>query len=530
MKDYRSFLAIILSALIYVGWYKFYYEPNVIEPAAQAQKAALVQKQSQQSALKQEEVASSVVAVTQAQESDTPVRTEKTATALGEVTLSNEMPLFKGAVLKNYQLESKAGNVDLGFVTHSENGQGFLGFDAQELAYLSQVKGTLALESDGSIKWYYEDANIRIQRLFKATLEQNDFDATFEIEFKAKRPNYVFVTLQGSSTKDDVDHPDRQLLHYWNKELSRTAIDDSMKLQDVGFGVEWIGVTNRYFLTALIPQGELKPKALIQPISAEKGRVSLVYPVTESTIRIPLKGFFGPKELNILKSVDRRLDPALDLGFFTWFAYPLLKLLKFFEGWTANWGVAIILLTLLVKILTYPLTYKSMKSMKKMAALQPKLQKLREKYADDKEALNREMLVLMKEGGYNPAAGCLPILIQMPVFFALYRVLYSSIELYQAPFFLWITDLSTKDPFYITPVVLTAVMYVQQKLTPNTATDPVQAKMMQFMPVMFGVFMVSLPSGLTLYMLVNALASIAQQIILNKKLGTTGASVTQARA
>jgi YidC/Oxa1 family membrane protein insertase len=298
----------------------------------------------------------------------------------------------------------------------------------------------------------------------------------------------------------------------------------------VGFGVEWIGVTNRYFLTALIPQGELKPKALIQPISAEKGRVSLVYPVTESTIRIPLKGFFGPKELNILKSVDRRLDPALDLGFFTWFAYPLLKLLKFFEGWTANWGVAIILLTLLVKILTYPLTYKSMKSMKKMAALQPKLQKLREKYADDKEALNREMLVLMKEGGYNPAAGCLPILIQMPVFFALYRVLYSSIELYQAPFFLWITDLSTKDPFYITPVVLTAVMYVQQKLTPNTATDPVQAKMMQFMPVMFGVFMVSLPSGLTLYMLVNALASIAQQIILNKKLGTTGASVTQARA
>ena len=159
-----------------------------------------------------------------------------------------------------------------------------------------------------------------------------------------------------------------------------------------------------------------------------------------------------------------------------------------------------------------------MKNMKNMARLQPQLQRIKERYKDDREALNREMLSLMKNNGYNPMAGCLPILIQMPIFFALYRVLYSSIELYHAPFGLWIHDLSSRDPLYITPILLSLTMFIQQKLTPNTATDPAQARMMQLMPLIFGAFMVTLPSGLTLYMLVNALASIAQQLFLNKKL------------
>ena len=159
--------------------------------------------------------------------------------------------------------------------------------------------------------------------------------------------------------------------------------------------------------------------------------------------------------------------------------------------------------------------------MKDMAKIQPQLQRVREKYKDDKEALNREMLTLMRSHGYNPMAGCLPILIQMPIFFALYRVLYSSIELYHAPFALWILDLSSKDPYYVTPVLLSATMFIQQSLTPTTAMDPTQAKMMKMMPLIFGAMMFALPSGLTLYMLVNAIASIAQQLVLNKKLGIT---------
>jgi YidC/Oxa1 family membrane protein insertase len=157
--------------------------------------------------------------------------------------------------------------------------------------------------------------------------------------------------------------------------------------------------------------------------------------------------------------------------------------------------------------------------MKEMARIQPQLARLREKYKDDREALNREMLTLMRSHGYNPMAGCLPILIQMPIFFALYRVLYSSMELYQAPFAFWIKDLSLHDPFYVTPVLLSLSMFLQQKLTPNTATDPAQQKMLQFMPLIFGAFMLALPSGLTIYMLVNALVSIVQQSFLNKKFG-----------
>jgi YidC/Oxa1 family membrane protein insertase len=212
------------------------------------------------------------------------------------------------------------------------------------------------------------------------------------------------------------------------------------------------------------------------------------------------------------------LDHTVDFGFFTFIGYWLLKTLNFFYNITKNYGVSIILLTLVLKILTFPLTYKSMKNMKQMQRVQPMIQKLREKYKDNPQQLNLEMMQLMKSQGYNPVAGCLPILIQIPIFFALYKVLYASIELYQAPFMMWIRDLSVKDPVYVTPILLTAVMYLQQKLTPTQTTDPLQAKMIQFMPVIFGIFMISLPSGLTLYMLTNAVAGVFQQIFLNKKL------------
>jgi YidC/Oxa1 family membrane protein insertase len=186
-----------------------------------------------------------------------------------------------------------------------------------------------------------------------------------------------------------------------------------------------------------------------------------------------------------------------------------------------NYGLAIIVLTFLIKMLLYPLTYTSMKSMSKIAKLQPQLNALREKYKDDREKLNVEMMNFMKTNGYNPVGGCLPILIQMPIFFALYRVLFNSMELYQAPFFGWIQDLSSPDPFFITPVLLCGLMYLQQKISPSTATDPMQQKMLQIMPVLFGVFMLLLPAGLNIYMVVNSAVSIAQQYFLNKKLGLT---------
>jgi YidC/Oxa1 family membrane protein insertase len=246
---------------------------------------------------------------------------------------------------------------------------------------------------------------------------------------------------------------------------------------------------------------------------------SLIYKVQGSSFIIKNKYYFGPKEIDTLKKVGHKLETAVDFGWFTVFALPLLWLLKWFNAFVHNYGISIILLTILIKILLYPLTFKSMKSMKDMQKIQPKLNAIREKYKDDKEALNREMMNLMKTHGYNPLSGCLPMFIQMPVFIALYNVLYGAIDLYGQPFFGWIRDLSAKDPYYVTPLLLALMMFLQQKLTPTTTTDPAQQKAMMFMPIVFAFMMLWLPSGLTLYMLVNSIISIIQQMIINKKLG-----------
>jgi YidC/Oxa1 family membrane protein insertase len=317
---------------------------------------------------------------------------------------------------------------------------------------------------------------------------------------------------------------DRKLVHYSEKSFNYVDLKGNIEQAAVPFSMNWIGTTNRYFLFSLLKADSAQVTGLVQGLGENKGRIMFVYPTNGNRVSAKFKAFFGPKELGTLRKVDPTLEQTIDFGWFTLFAYPLLRFMKLLNDLVSNWGVAIILLTLAVKLLTFPLTYKSMVSMKQMAKLNPQIQKLKDKYGADKEALNREMMMLMKTQGYNPLAGCLPILIQMPVFFALYRVLYSSTELYQAPFMLWIQDLSAKDPFYITPVLLTGVMFIQQKITPTTATDPVQAKMLQWMPVMFGVFMLQLPAGLTIYMLVNAIAGIAQQVLLNKKLDTGNAT------
>jgi YidC/Oxa1 family membrane protein insertase len=223
------------------------------------------------------------------------------------------------------------------------------------------------------------------------------------------------------------------------------------------------------------------------------------------------------------------LDLTVDLGFFTVIAYPILRILLFIYKFVGNYGLAIIVLTVLIKILTFPLVVKSMKGMKKMAEFQPKMKALQEKHKDDKVALNTEMMALMKKSGYNPMAGCFPMLLQMPIFFALYRVLYSAEELYGAPFVLWIKDLSAHDPLYITPVLMSVVMFLQQRLTPpSPGMDPAQRKMMMFMPLVFGGFMLATPSGLCVYMLVNAVVSVIQQQYLNKKLGVPGNAASMA--
>ncbi|MDO9079815.1 MAG: membrane protein insertase YidC, partial [Desulfuromonadales bacterium] len=203
-------------------------------------------------------------------------------------------------------------------------------------------------------------------------------------------------------------------------------------------------------------------------------------------------------------------------GFFEILAKPLFYVLKFFYDYVGNYGWAIILLTVLIKIIFWPLTDKSYKSMKAMQTLQPEMTKLREKHKNDRDTLNKEIMTLYKEHRVNPLGGCLPMLVQIPVFFALYQVLMNMIELRHAPFIFWLTDLSVKDPYYITPLVMGATMFIQQKLTPSQL-DPIQQKIFLAMPIVFTFLFLNFPSGLVVYWLVNNVLTIAQQLSVNRK-------------
>jgi len=211
-----------------------------------------------------------------------------------------------------------------------------------------------------------------------------------------------------------------------------------------------------------------------------------------------------------------KLDKSINLGWFGIIAKPLLIILKFFYSFTRNYGVAIILLTFLIKIIFHPLSIKSFKSMKEMQRLQPMIKEIKEKYKNDKERMNKEVMELYKRYRVNPLGGCLPMLIQFPVFIALYNALLNSIELRHTPFILWIKDLSAKDPYYVTPIIMGVTMLIQQRMTPHTG-DPTQEKIMYIMPIVFTIMFLNFPSGLVLYWLVNNILSIGQQYFINKK-------------
>lgn len=541
--DRRTLLAMTLCFLIFLGWQKLfpqYYPNQATHSSAQSLQVAQSQStpsqastqtnntQSSQTASSGSTGAAQTIQKISGQSSQaTAPQSIQVATSIGEASIGDAQSFFTGWRLKGYKqgISEDAATVDMQSVTHQQ-GEVQLAFDDPQYSYLNRVQGTLSKPAGANAPylWTYEDQNVRLTREFAVSNDAPYIDVRVTADFKSSQiPKYAFISLSAHDVVDDQEAHDRQIVYWSNQSLERITLKDSEKLQEVSTPVKYMGATNRYFIFTTVAQSPMEARGLIQPLGQGRTAANLVYPVSGKSISIPFRAYFGPKEIEVLKQVEPTLDHTIDFGWFTVFAYPLLKVLKWLYQYLHNYGLAIICLTLLLKIVTYPLTYKSMKSMKKMAALQPQLQKIRERYKDDREALNREMLTMMKSHGYNPMAGCLPMIIQMPIFFALYRVLYSSIELYHAPFFLWIHDLSSRDPFYVTPVLLSLTMFVQQKLTPNTATDPAQAKMMQLMPLIFGAFMLTLPSGLTVYMLVNAIASIAQQMILNKKLNVAPA-------
>ncbi|MCX8084089.1 MAG: membrane protein insertase YidC [Calditerrivibrio sp.] len=280
---------------------------------------------------------------------------------------------------------------------------------------------------------------------------------------------------------------------------------------------KWIAYTTKYYLFAAI-DGNLEYGSIENQdgMAVVKGGKNIILnPKSSSDIKFNV--YVGPKEYDLLKSFKMGLEHSIDFGWFKFLAVPMLKFMIFIYDYAKNYGVAIVILTIIVKLLTYPLTIKSMVSMKKMQQIQPKLMEIREKFKNDPQKMNNAMMEVYKKHGVNPMGGCLPMLVQIPIFFALYKALLVSVELKGSPFIFWITDLSEKDPYYITPIIMGITMFIQQKMTPSTM-DPMQQKIFLAMPIIFTFLFLGFPSGLVLYWLTNNILSIIQQYYINKKL------------
>ena len=284
--------------------------------------------------------------------------------------------------------------------------------------------------------------------------------------------------------------------------------------EEADIQLKWLGLDTKYHLLAYV----FFQKHSVHYQTTEGGQLFVNFNQEIKTLEGSIA--YAKKYYYNLKSLGDNLSNGIDFGFFAIVAEPLLKALIAIKGFFPNWGVAIILLTLIIRLLTFPLYYKQMKSMNKMKKVQPKLQELKEKYKGDTRRQQVETMALFKKEGVNPMGGCLPLFLQMPIFIAFYKVLTISAELDNQPFVGWIDSLTEKDPYYILPVLVTLLMWLNQKIMPSTIADPTQQKIMNFIPFVFGFIFLNMPAGLNLYILVSTTFGILQQIFVNKRMET----------
>ena len=301
---------------------------------------------------------------------------------------------------------------------------------------------------------------------------------------------------------------------------SKKTTVEPFETKEIG-NIKWFSFGGEYFSALVIPPPSKEITVSVKGSEKEPLKVDIISsPVTippREKVNTAYQVYLGPKDEDRLKALGVGAEKLVDFGYFTIVAKPLLWFIRFTHKVTGNYGIDIIIISILIKIIFLPLTQISFKSMKEMQRVQPEMNRLKEQYKNDKARLQQEIMLLYKRRKINPMSGCLPMLIQIPVFIALYNALQNGIEMRHAPFFLWIMDLSAKDPIYVTPIIMGATMFIQQKMTP-TAGDPAQAKMFLLMPVMFTFLFLSFPSGLVLYWLINNVLSIAHQYYLNKKI------------
>ncbi len=510
-------LAVVLSIAILIGYqylYTQFFPPEPIQPQDKTQSPQRsLEDKSEPAPVKETEVDKQP----SQQKRDIKIAytgSEKTFTVendLMKVVFTSKGATITSVELKRYKDSSgspivlKADPVLSPYVIGVDEG---FQFANAEFSLKSKDIKLLRAGDKGEIVFEFSQPDLQILRTYKLTGDSYAIELTDEV----KGLGSYWVTLG----KEFGIHDKSEDVHYGPvvlKDAERLEFDLGKIKEPKYFkeGFKWIAQEDKYFFSALVPKGKVEEAKLWDKNGTSIGAVKL--PAGTNTYLL----FAGPKEFDLLEKVGYGLEHIVDFGFFSFLARPLFWILKLFYSFTHNYGLAIIILTILVRIPFIPIINSGQKSMKKIQDLQPRMAEVKEKYKNDPQRMQQELMALYKTHKVNPMSGCLPILLQIPVFFALYKVLLISIELRNAPFMWWVTDLSAKDPYYILPIIMGVTMVIQQKMTPS-AMDPTQQKIMMLMPVVFTFLFLTFPSGLVLYWLVNNVLSIAQQYYINQKI------------
>lgn len=547
-SEYRGLVAIVLSVAVFVGWYMFIEPPKKVDTQKDV---TAIQTETAQEAKKEVSVEGTASEAPEAAESafdpqaKIPAKTTMLETSLIRAEFTNDGAVPTSWVLKNYKQQQKNGDkgaeAEVNLVSPDEKQQ-----SAMELRFMGanftvpeRPRYKLAGVSADGLVYRWESNEIILTKRISISANNYVSDISVEIENKTNRTLTERPLLEWSGISmphksgglfgflKQPPTTNKSPIYYLNGKVEREQnVAKIPTSQEFTGTLYWAGLEDRYFLTAVIPRdqssqtsaeigaGEIKDVIGARVVTSGAALANTSILPGEKAVH-KFSVYAGPKEINELKAVGVRLEEAIDYGWFTVIAIPILYALKFFYKVVRNYGVAIILLTIFIKLLLHPINKKSMKSMKQMQALQPKLKELQTKFKDDKNRLNVETMQLFKTHKVNPMSGCLPMLLQFPIYIALYKVLWNSIELYRAPFFWFYRDLSAPDPYLVTPILLGIGMVLQQKLTPSASADPTQKKMMMMMPIMFCVFMLFLPVGLVIYILVNTVMSVTQQWMYN---------------
>ncbi len=545
MDLYRAFLAIVLSFLILVGYQYFFAKPTPPQPPPASQ----TQQQASEPASQQAPAPAVATSTGSAQPSvavDPKAKDITVDTPLYTAIIKAQGGGFKSFVLKNYRnkMEQDSGPMqlivgqgpgNLPVLFSLDNGAG------TSLPLFKGDKSSIALSQEAETAKLTMTASSADGLTIVRTLTFRGDSYLINAEYKVENTTDKSVQVSPALSLDNEPFAhaseSSQFLFsgpaaYVNGALvetkPKTLAEKPVVLQGK---VSWTGFVDNYFMTSVVPATGNPVSVTLQ--GSEKQVRTLISEGIQTIGAHEAKAYtytlyFGPKKLQILETAGNDLAKSVDFGWFDILGKPMLWLLNFFHQYSGNYGVAIILLTMLIKLVFWPITQKGMSSMKNMQKLQPKIAKLRERYKDDPSKMNQEMMTLYKTYKVNPVGGCLPMLIQIPFFFALYQVLLAAIELRHAPFLLWMTDLSAPDRLWIgfdipylhgipiLTLLMGASMFFQQKMTPTTA-DPAQARIMQFLPVVFTVMFINFASGLVLYWLINNLLSILQQYLINRK-------------